>query len=93
MNEASIEELKQLLSLSSMWPTFDVQAWAGEPKVFPHNDQLLPANSLGILKLQENNRSPALDTFRITGELALSGQLLPVKGVLSIALEAKRLHR
>ena len=43
-----------------------------------------------MLKLKENNRSPALDAFCITGELALSGQLRPVKGVLSIALEAKR---
>jgi magnesium chelatase family protein len=33
---------------------------------------------------------PALDAYCITSELALSGQLRPVKGVLSIALEAKR---
>jgi magnesium chelatase family protein len=46
--------------------------------------------ALGMLKLEENNRLPALDAFCITGELALSGQLRPVKGVLSIALEAKR---
>jgi magnesium chelatase family protein len=39
---------------------------------------------------KEDNRLPALDAFCITGELALSGQLRPVKGVLSIALEAKR---
>jgi predicted ATPase with chaperone activity len=31
-------------------------------------------------------------TFYLTGELALSSQLRPVKGVLSIALEAKRRH-
>jgi magnesium chelatase family protein len=43
-----------------------------------------------MLKLEENNRLPALDAFCITGELALSGRLRPVKGVLSIALEAKR---
>ena len=49
--------------------------------------------ALGMLKLEENNRSPALDAFCISGELALSGQLRPVKGVLSIALEAKRRHR
>jgi magnesium chelatase family protein len=46
-----------------------------------------------MLKLEENNRLPALDAFCISGELALSGQLRPVKGVLSIALEAKRRHR
>jgi magnesium chelatase family protein len=49
--------------------------------------------ALGMLKLEENNRLPALDAFCITGELALSGQLRPVKGVLSIALEAKRRGR
>jgi magnesium chelatase family protein len=49
--------------------------------------------ALGMLKLEENNRLPALDSFCISGELALSGQLRPVKGVLSIALEAKRRHR
>src|ERR1700738_1062857 len=49
--------------------------------------------ALGMLKLEENNRLPALDAFCISGELALSGQLRPVKGVLSIALEAKRRHR
>jgi magnesium chelatase family protein len=49
--------------------------------------------ALGMLKLEENNRLPDLDAFCITGELALSGQLRPVKGVLSIALEAKRRHR
>jgi magnesium chelatase family protein len=46
-----------------------------------------------MLKLEENNRLPTLDAFCITGELALSGQLRPVKGVLSIALEAKRRQR
>jgi magnesium chelatase family protein len=46
--------------------------------------------ALGMLKLEENNRLPAFDAFCIAGELALSGQLRPVKGVLSIALEAKR---
>jgi len=46
--------------------------------------------ALGMLKLEENNRLPALDAFCITGELALSGRLRAVKGVLSITLEAKR---
>src|SRR3984885_8731782 len=49
--------------------------------------------ALGMLKLEENNRLPSLDAYCITGELALSGQLRPVKGVLSIALEAKRRQR
>jgi magnesium chelatase family protein len=37
--------------------------------------------ALGMLKLEENNRLPDLDAFCITGELALSGKLRPVKGV------------
>lgn len=49
--------------------------------------------ALGMLKLEENNRLPELDAFCISGELALSGQLRSVKGVLSIALEARRRHR
>jgi predicted ATPase with chaperone activity len=51
---------------------------------------LICATLLVMLKLEENNRLPALDAYCITGELALSGQLRPVKQVLSIALEAKR---
>ena len=49
--------------------------------------------ALGMLKLEENNRLPDLEPFCLTGELALSGQLRPVKGVLSIALDAKRRNR
>ena len=49
--------------------------------------------ALGMLKLEENNRLRDLEPFCMTGELALSGQLRPVKGVLSIALEAKRRNR
>jgi magnesium chelatase family protein len=49
--------------------------------------------ALGMLKLEQNNRLPDLEPFCMTGELALSGQLRPVKGVLSIALEAKRRNR
>jgi hypothetical protein len=49
--------------------------------------------AVGMLKLEENNRLPELSAFCISGELALSGQLRPVKGVLSIALEAKRRRR
>jgi magnesium chelatase family protein len=49
--------------------------------------------AMEMLKLEENNRLPALDAFCISGELALSGQLRPIKGVLSIALEARRRQR
>src|ERR1700758_4989927 len=49
--------------------------------------------ALGMLKLEENNRLPDLEPFYLTGELALSGRLRPVKGVLSIALEARRRNR
>jgi Subunit ChlI of Mg-chelatase len=46
--------------------------------------------AVGMLKLEENNRLPELSAFCINGERALSGQLRPVKGVLSIPLEAER---
>jgi magnesium chelatase family protein len=49
--------------------------------------------ALGMLKLEEQNRVPDLDNFCISGELALSGELRPVKGILSIALEARRRNR
>jgi len=49
--------------------------------------------ALGMLQLEEQNRVPDLDTYCICGELALSGQLRPVKGILSIALEARRRNR
>lgn len=35
--------------------------------------------ALGMLKLEESNRVPDLDGFSISGELALSGGLRPVK--------------
>ena len=41
-----------------------------------------------MLKLEENNRLPDLDRFCMSGELAPSGQLRSINGVLSIALEA-----
>ena len=44
-----------------------------------------------MLKLEENDRLPALDAFCITGELALSRKLRPSRE--SIALEARRRHR
>jgi magnesium chelatase family protein len=46
--------------------------------------------AMAMLKLEENNRLSDLDRFYMSGELALSGQLRPIKGVLSIALEARR---
>jgi magnesium chelatase family protein len=49
--------------------------------------------AMAMLKLEENNRLPDLDRFCMSGELALSGQLRPIKGVLSIALEARRRQR
>jgi hypothetical protein len=49
--------------------------------------------ALGMLKLEKENRVPDLDAFCISGELALSGKLRPVKGVIAIALEARRCNR
>ena len=49
--------------------------------------------AMAMLKLEDNNRLPDLDRFYMSGELALSGQLRPIKGVLSIALEARRRQR
>jgi hypothetical protein len=49
--------------------------------------------ALGLLKVEGDNRLPDLEPFCLTGELALSGRLRPVKGVLSIALEARRRNR
>ena len=49
--------------------------------------------ALGLLKADEDNRSPDLERFCVVGELALSGLLRPVRGVLSIALEARRRKR
>jgi magnesium chelatase family protein len=49
--------------------------------------------ALGMLKLIEKNRLPELDRFCVVGELAFSGELRPVKGVLAIALEARRRGR
>src|SRR3981081_4153084 len=43
--------------------------------------------ALGMLQAEAENRLPDLRSFCLTGELALSGRLRPVKGVLSIALE------
>ncbi len=49
--------------------------------------------ALAMLQLQEENRLPPLDSFFVAGELALSGALRPIKGVLALALEARRSGR
>src|SRR6202011_1872765 len=49
--------------------------------------------ALGLLKVDEDNRLPDLERFCLVGELALSGLLRPIRGVLSIALEARRRKR
>jgi magnesium chelatase family protein len=49
--------------------------------------------ALALLKVADENRLPDLERFCLVGELALSGLLRPVRGVLSIALEARRRKR
>ena len=49
--------------------------------------------ALGMLKVNEQNGIPDLAPYCLTGELALSGELRPVRGVLAIALEAKKRGR
>jgi magnesium chelatase family protein len=49
--------------------------------------------ALGLLKLTDENRIPDLSPYCLAGELALSGELRPVRGVLAIALEAKKRGR
>jgi magnesium chelatase family protein len=46
--------------------------------------------ALGMLKLDGKNRLPELSDLCVVGELALSGQVRPVKGTLAIAIEARR---
>ncbi|MCH7399353.1 YifB family Mg chelatase-like AAA ATPase [Belliella sp. DSM 107340] len=46
--------------------------------------------ALGILKASEQVIFPELDQYVIMGELALDGKLRPVKGVLPIAIEARK---
>jgi magnesium chelatase family protein len=48
---------------------------------------------LGTLQLNEENRIPDLSPYCLAGELALSGELRRVRGVLAIALEAKKRGR
>ncbi|MFD2200324.1 YifB family Mg chelatase-like AAA ATPase [Shivajiella indica] len=46
--------------------------------------------ALGILKASEQVNFPELEKFVIMGELSLDGKLRPVKGVLPIAIEARK---
>jgi len=47
--------------------------------------------ALGILKATHQLKTDLMEKFVIMGELALDGQLRPIKGVLPIAIEARRL--
>ena len=49
--------------------------------------------ALGMLKLNEENRIPDLSPYCLAGELALSGELRPVRGILAVALEARKRGR
>jgi magnesium chelatase family protein len=46
--------------------------------------------ALGILAASEQFASAQLDNYTIVGELALTGAIRPVKGVLPIALQARK---
>lgn len=46
--------------------------------------------ALGILDASGMATLPGMDSYVILGELALDGQLRPIKGVLPIAIEARR---
>jgi magnesium chelatase family protein len=46
--------------------------------------------ALGILKASEQVSFPELEKYVIMGELSLDGKLRPVKGVLPIAIEARK---
>jgi magnesium chelatase family protein len=46
--------------------------------------------ALGILHASEQTRFKILEEYVIMGELALDGRLRPIKGVLPIAIEARR---
>ncbi len=46
--------------------------------------------ALGILKASDQINAPALEDYLIMGELALDGKLRPIKGVLPIAIEARK---
>lgn len=46
--------------------------------------------ALGILKASEQCEFPTLEEYIIMGELSLDGMLRPIKGVLPIAIEARK---
>jgi magnesium chelatase family protein len=46
--------------------------------------------ALGVLKASGQMHAPELDKYLIMGELALDGMLRPIKGVLPIAIEARK---
>ena len=46
--------------------------------------------AIGILAANGNVRSEELDKYVVMGELSLDGSLRPIKGVLPIAIEARR---
>ena len=46
--------------------------------------------ALGVIAASERVHLPRLDEFLFVGELALNGDVRPVRGVLAIALEARR---
>ncbi len=46
-----------------------------------------------MLQLNEQNRILEMDHCYICGELALSGELRPVRGTLAVALEARKRRR
>ncbi|MGF1638033.1 MAG: YifB family Mg chelatase-like AAA ATPase [Cyclobacteriaceae bacterium] len=46
--------------------------------------------ALGILKASEQLEAPDLESYIIMGELSLDGKLRPIKGVLPIAIEARK---
>ncbi|MDF2157589.1 YifB family Mg chelatase-like AAA ATPase [Algoriphagus sp. CAU 1675] len=46
--------------------------------------------AMGILQASEQVNFPELDRYIIMGELSLDGQLRPIKGVLPIAIEARK---
>jgi magnesium chelatase family protein len=49
--------------------------------------------ALAMLQLLPENRLPVLDRYLVAGELALSGTLRPIKGVLAIAMAARKSGR
>lgn len=46
--------------------------------------------ALGILAANENIQNSGLDSFMVAGELSLDGTVLPVKGVLPMAVKARQ---